>query len=380
IYVSLTGQGRVEVGLTTTYKATMSFFLLSPVPPFLIHLPYGLSGGGYVGYFLFLIVVILGSLIYLAIQTYREAREGKMESHQWSASRVSLSFFASLFISFTVAWLMSLLSRPVSAPRDFDILPNWLLLVELASASVYEELVARLLLIGVPLFLIALVSKRKGLHRYLLGGFNQWDGPTYFFVIFSSLLFGLAHSSGWGYWKIIPTFIGGLLFGYIFVRVGLHGAILMHFATDYLSSVTMLPSAPLPLHILGVLGMLGALFLSFVYGVHFLGETLDGMLRGGGKLIRILLLLSAPGAMVALLFATIYLGGGNLGGMMLFLLLIVFSFILILICLLFTNVDSGIVRALGVLFGVVGAFMTLIFAPLAIPYLIDKIKGLDREG
>jgi len=74
-----------------------------------------------------------------------------------------------------------------------------------------------------------------GLWGYLLGGGFRIGPLEAFFLVGSSLMFGLAHAASWDAWKVLPTFIAGLGFGYLFLKVGIHAAILLHFSFDYLS-------------------------------------------------------------------------------------------------------------------------------------------------
>ena len=54
-------------------------------------------------------------------------------------------------------------------------------------------------------------------------------------IFASALVFGFAHMSGWGLWKVLPTFISGIALGYLYVRFGIHVSIMMHFAIDYMA-------------------------------------------------------------------------------------------------------------------------------------------------
>ena len=56
--------------------------------------------------------------------------------------------------------------------------------------------------------------------------------PASLFLLASSIVFGLAHGPGYGDWKIAPVAVAGLAMGYLFLRHGLHVAIMFHFATD----------------------------------------------------------------------------------------------------------------------------------------------------
>ncbi len=104
-------------------------------------------------------------------------------------------------------------------------------------ASVYEELLCRLGMIGVPCLILAVLLKRTDSPkwRYLLGGakYEKWMSV---FVVFAAVMFGLAHLDNWGTWKFVPTFAFGLLTGYLFVKYGLHAAIGAHFINDFLDS------------------------------------------------------------------------------------------------------------------------------------------------
>ncbi len=378
VYVTAIGNGTLRIGFRVEYKPSITFFILFPIPPFILGLA-SATGHGFFLYFYFLVVVILGSAALLGYQTAREWKEGRKPPHLWKAGRVSLAFLASLFFSLSVASLMRFLQTPVTVPESFSYLPEWLLLVELASASVYEELVSRLILIGVPMFFIALVKNKRGLLKYLLGGYDEWNSSTIFFILLSSVTFGMAHSSGWGSWKVIPTFLGGLLFGYVFVKVGLHGAILMHFATDYLTAFTYLPGGDLC-----IIGLLMSLFiflviiLSYLYGIHFSGEFLEEAIRRklpgeAGSLARLLLISGIP---VILLMLLLYAFSGGLGALLIFSLLTLSSLILVSISIIAHFTPFRLLKAFGVLCGAVGALLSLPLAPLSVPHLINMIKKM----
>jgi hypothetical protein len=48
-------------------------------------------------------------------------------------------------------------------------------------------------------------------------------------------MFALAHISSWDVYKMPPTFLAGLALGYLFLRVGLYAAIMLHFTVDFMS-------------------------------------------------------------------------------------------------------------------------------------------------
>ena len=57
-------------------------------------------------------------------------------------------------------------------------------------------------------------------------------------IIFSSLLFGLAHviyGGGWELGKVLPAFVAGLCLGWLYVKWGFHAAVLLHLLFNYFS-------------------------------------------------------------------------------------------------------------------------------------------------
>ena len=107
------------------------------------------------------------------------------------------------------------------------------------NSPVYEEIYFRLILIGIPLFLIDFARrKNKPIWKYAFGGFTI-DSITLFLLIFSSIFFALAHIfAGVPIYKFLPMVIFGLAFGYLFLKKGIHTSIILHFSINY---IEMLP-------------------------------------------------------------------------------------------------------------------------------------------
>lgn len=119
---------------------------------------------------------------------------------------------------------------------DYASQEDWKVLYSLARASVWEEIISRVLLIGVPLLLFHLaLRRREGIARYFAGGGFKVGSLESALVLFSSGMFSAAHLFNWDVSKIPPTFIAGLAFGFLFLKFGLYIAIVLHFAWDYLS-------------------------------------------------------------------------------------------------------------------------------------------------
>jgi hypothetical protein len=146
----------------------------------------------------------------------------------------------------------------------------------LANASVYEELITRVLLIGVPLLIYEVLSHNLGLSesqhnslfRYIVGGNIPIGSKEIYLILFSSLTFGLAHTPGWDYYKVLPTFISGIAFGYLFLSKGIHTAIILHFAFDYLQMPWRLANLQ-TFEVLSDLLILFWLLIGFIYFCYF---------------------------------------------------------------------------------------------------------------
>lgn len=115
-------------------------------------------------------------------------------------------------------------------------------LFSLADAAVWEEIIARVVYIGVPMTVIAAVMRRRDCLRFLLGGFGM-SRLAIVLILISAVVFGFGHYDGWGLWKVLPTAISGLAMGYLYVRFGIHASITFHFAVDYMGTMVTGPVA-----------------------------------------------------------------------------------------------------------------------------------------
>lgn len=210
-------------------------FSLYVILPTVIEL-FEISDYALVVYYFLLIAAIIASCLWIFLTSFSDfKREARMtaDSRRHSPLFDTLGLlFATLFFSVMVALIVAPTSDEV--PSTMDLSESLLLL---ANASVWEELVTRVLLIGVPLLVWGLLrSSHKKLRSYFFGGGFSMNLPEVTLVLVSSVIFGFAHyDGGWGAWKIVPTTVAGVAFGYLFLRHGLAAAVMMHFATDYLS-------------------------------------------------------------------------------------------------------------------------------------------------
>jgi hypothetical protein len=154
-----------------------------------------------------------------------------------SLEAVAKLFMASISFSFVYFIFLSLINVQMNTPA-FDELSRPELIYALFSASVFEELISRVLLIGVPLLFIGLALKWKSPVKGILGGGLDITPITLALIAFSAVIFAFAHVGGWDYWKVPQVLIPGFALGWAFVRYGLHASMLIHFSIN-LSDVAM---------------------------------------------------------------------------------------------------------------------------------------------
>jgi hypothetical protein len=107
-------------------------------------------------------------------------------------------------------------------------------------APLLEEFVFRILLVGIPLFV--LYSGRASL-RYFLKclwaptSLNILDSKkAIFIIIFVGVVFGFAHiafSDSWSDGKFAQATAGGVILGWVYLRYGIVASLLIHWATNY---------------------------------------------------------------------------------------------------------------------------------------------------
>lgn len=172
-------------------------------------------------------------------------------------------FLAVLFFVEFYYFVLALLGISYITPPFGEWAFPWYIFA-ITNACVHEELVTRVLLLGIPLFFVhGFQGERLRLRKYFLGGTFKLDRASFFFLCFSSLVFALAHVSGWDFYKVIPVFVTGLALGYLFLKFGLWASILFHLSFNYISVILgffrgLLAPAMLALYSLW-------LFVGFVY-------------------------------------------------------------------------------------------------------------------
>jgi len=207
--------------------------------------------------------LVTAAVAALSVLVFRDARR------LWAAVRLPLdrlpaklrsrSAFVAItqtFLAVTFLNIVVALTMPVQEPSFFQAIPPWYYLYVLFNATVYEEIIFRVLIIGVPLLVgslacrIANTAKGKvpagtAKGRYVLGSFRYLYGggmsrqsspstllPALLLLLANAVVFGLAHAPGYGDWKVLPAAVAGLAMGYLYLRHGLAASILFHLTTN----------------------------------------------------------------------------------------------------------------------------------------------------
>jgi hypothetical protein len=225
------------------------------------------------GWYYFLIAAIIISAIWMLVRSgpnfVRELTlKGRSRDHSPFFEMCGL-MFAIFFINTVIVLVMTGMGSEPGAPtEDID---TWELLFLLANASVWEEIIFRVLFIGVPLVAVSAILTRdhwKSL-KILRGGGVSIGMAEVTLVLVSACIFGFAHFEGWGAWKIFPSSLAGVAFGYVFLKHGLAAAIMLHFSFDYLSMPLLVFEDSLALQLTVGLGILLWLGVGSVFVIYY---------------------------------------------------------------------------------------------------------------
>lgn len=193
-------------------------------------------------YLAVLILVETACVVYGSWRLWTVLKERQTDYHAQATTGIAAAtaaLAASLFISILGVVLTAAIEQAPNTDwmNDFT---EYEMVFLLTRAGVSEELMYRVLYIGVPMMILALIVRRdKRSWQYLFGGFGI-SKTAAILILFSSVLFGLAHYDGWGWSKIPITFAGGILFGYVYSEYGLYACIIMHTANDVMTTLAYL--------------------------------------------------------------------------------------------------------------------------------------------
>jgi hypothetical protein len=188
-------------------------------------------------YFLFIaasVIVSFALLLYNSREGLARAFKGRTDKlSEMPLYGVVTMFAMYISINLILVLIVTSLGHTPATLEDPD--EEWMLWYSLLNASVWEEVICRVLMIGFPLMLAGMALNKEGAWKRLFGR-AEIDEFAVVFILCSSVVFSYGHLAGWDLFKLIPTFICGLALGYLFVRFGLYAAIMLHFLIDYSSS------------------------------------------------------------------------------------------------------------------------------------------------
>lgn len=249
-----------------------------------------ISGTALEAWYIFLVCAILASAAWMFLKSGSKFLKeitvrGTPRDHSPFFDMCGL-MFAVLFINTVIVLMLALTDNEVTAPTE--TMADWELLFLLANASVWEELIVRVLLLGLPLIAVDLARgmSAKRLHRYVFGGGIKIMWGETALVIISSMIFGFAHYEAWGLWKVFPASVAGIAFGYMFLKHGLPAAVMLHFSFDYLSMPLVVFDASLATQMIVGIGILLWIGLGLIFTIYFsvrIVEFLSGRLFFEGE-------------------------------------------------------------------------------------------------
>ncbi|MEC7710744.1 MAG: CPBP family intramembrane glutamic endopeptidase [Thermoproteota archaeon] len=127
----------------------------------------------------------------------------------------------------------------VTEPPDTE--NDLILFLQISLAPITEEIGFRLVLIGIPLFLI--YSHKSSMKFFFKSLWNPYSNLHIYenrkaiaLIIGVGIFFGIAHvisGEPWTSGKILQASIGGIIIGWVYFRYGLAAAIMLHWATNY---------------------------------------------------------------------------------------------------------------------------------------------------
>jgi len=231
IFTVFWGIGEIWPNLT---KYSFGILVLVPSPAVLFYV----DGIFAIMYYLFIVFGVIASFVFLMYKSRSglgELAKGKTEGMKEMPLYAVVTLFAAT-VSFNlicIAIVMMFDYTPAS-PAPMEL---WKELYSLMNAAVWEEVICRVALIGLPVMVAGLAADKKGAWKGLLGGVEV-NRFTIILIFISSLIFSYGHVAGWDLFKMLPTFATGLALGYLFVRFGVYAPIMLHFLVNYMSSVS----------------------------------------------------------------------------------------------------------------------------------------------
>ncbi len=233
-----------EIGSTITYEFQLDSFYV-----FFAGLPVDLPINNQLGetfiifwcfYLLFFTILMLGPRKNI-LQSLVGTVQGEEQASRDNALQMIIVWLAVLLI---ISKVLDIIQQSAGVDIGSAEFSNPLIhFFNTTVAPIREELGFRVVLIGIPIYLI-LATRRSVMDFFKTlwypSKYTRFDQYTlrnvYVLITISAILFGLAHvfyGGGWSYGKITQAMVGGWIIGWIYYRYGLHAAILMHWSTNY---------------------------------------------------------------------------------------------------------------------------------------------------
>lgn len=212
----------------------MSFSLILPIDVVL----FSLEGIGLKLYWVLMVTALSALSAVIIWKFLRTTRKEGFEEKAMEKTElywIAILLATSMAVHFMYAIAANALGYPIDGSWLDKYTPAQKMLL-FANASFWEEIASRMLIIGVPMALLALAHTKSAKSlTYLFGGCGVTK-LSVVLVFISATSFGIAHLDGWGIAKVAVAAMWGLMEGYLFIRFGLHAAIVLHFVNDWLSA------------------------------------------------------------------------------------------------------------------------------------------------
>jgi len=229
-------------------------FIIIPIPVALFELP-----GIFTYYYLIFLLLLITAFFIYSILNLSSTKENS------AIFKIGEFFAFNLFLSIVYFEFINSIGQPVHVPITTSV-PFYINFYELTNAGLYEELISRVLYIGIPLFLY---YRYKGIrlpwYRMIWGGNYKLGKPEIIVWIISSVIFGIAHSTAWDWSKTPQAMLGGFLLGYLYLRYGLFADVLFHYSIDA-SDAILTTALGSPVATSSTQGILGLEYLVFIFG------------------------------------------------------------------------------------------------------------------
>ncbi|MFO7992498.1 MAG: CPBP family glutamic-type intramembrane protease [Thermoplasmata archaeon] len=229
------------------------------------------GGAAFAVYYIFLVLCIILSIVGLFyysrdsiigfFESFNTGEKGGNSIFESPIARLAFLICALMFVHFLYTILVDIGGVTPRTP-GLEEEKLWVLIYGLTRAAAWEEIVVRIPFIGIPMLLLTYVKGKTDWKKYILGGFGLRDRNVIWFILLSSVIFATAHLGSWDLYKLLPTFVAGLVFGYLYVKDGLYSCIILHFVWDYTAIYYRLPGYMLN-------GVIIVVFIWIVLGVYF---------------------------------------------------------------------------------------------------------------